>query len=242
MLFSASRVRTIVGLGVGVAIIGGSVAYAAIPDPSGVVHGCYDTLLGTLRVVDTGANQNCLPTETAITWHQTGPQGLPGVTGAKGDTGPAGPQGDKGDTGPAGAQGDKGDTGPAGPAGAAIVKQVSIARADVPNGSPTDIATLPLTGGGDWLLTATVSPHNQSNDSFWTCRLNANGFQLDTHSTNTQNGGGIFGQNNDIASMSLEGVVFLPGVADTTATLNCDSGGQSDSDVDDIQFTATKVD
>jgi len=242
MLFSASRVRTIVGLGVGVAIIGGSVAYAAIPDPGGVVHGCYDKLLGTVRVVDTGANQNCLPTETAITWNQTGPQGLPGVTGDKGDTGPAGPQGDKGDVGPAGPQGDKGDTGPAGPAGGAVVKQVSIARADVPNGNPTDIASLPLTGGGTWLLTATVSPHNQSNDSFWTCRLTAAGVPVDTHSTNTQNGGGIFGQNNDIASMSLDGVTFLPEGENATATINCDSGGQSDSDVDSIQFTATKVD
>jgi hypothetical protein len=118
---------------------------------------------------------------------------------------------------------------------------VSIARADVPSGNPTDIASLSLTGGGTWLLTATVSPHNQSNDSLWTCRLNAAGVQVDVHSTNTQNGGGLFGQNNDIASMSLEGVAGLPVGPDATATINCDSGGQSDSDVDSIQFTATKV-
>jgi len=241
MLFSKSRVRTIVGLGVGVAIISSSVAYASVPDSNGVVHGCYGKLLGTLRVIDTDAGQSCLLTENATTWNQTGPQGLPGVQGDKGDVGPAGPQGGKGDVGPVGPQGDKGDTGPAGPSGAAVVRQVSIARADVPSGNPTDVASLSLTGGGTWLLTATVSPHNQSNDSFWTCRLNAAGVQVDAHSTNTQNGGGPFGQNNDIASMSLEGVAGLPVGPDATATINCDSGGQSDSDVDSIQFTATKV-
>ncbi|HEX4722057.1 MAG TPA: hypothetical protein VH333_06050 [Pseudonocardiaceae bacterium] len=239
MLFTKSRVRTIVGLGVGVAIIGSSVAYASIPDPTGAVHGCYGKLLGTLRVVDTGADQGCLPTENAITWSQTGPQGLPGVQGDKGAAGPTGPQGDPGDVGPAGPQGDKGDTGPAGPGGAALVQQVSIARADVPNGNPTDVASLTLPGGGTWLLTATVSPHNQSNDSFWTCRLNAGGVQVDAHSTTTQNGGGPFGQNNDIASMSLDGVTTLDG-PDATVTINCESG-RTDSDVDDIQFTATKV-
>ena len=239
MLFSKSRVRTIVGVGVGVAIIGSSVAYAAIPDPGGVIHACYGTLLGNVRVVDTGANQGCLPTENAITWNQTGPQGLPGIPGATGDTGTTSPQGDPGDVGPAGPQGAKGDTGPAGQGGASV-QQISIPRADVPSGNPTDVASLTLPTGGTWLLTATLSPHNQSNDSLWTCRLNAGGATVDVHSTNTQNGGGPFGQNNDIASMSLDGVTTLDG-PNATVTVNCDSGGQSDSDVDNIQFIATRV-
>ena len=241
MLFTRVRVRTVIGIGVGAAIIGGSVAYASIPDPDGVVHGCYGKLLGSLRVIDTDANQQCLSLENAVTWHQTGPQGIPGEQGVKGDTGPAGEIGDKGDSGPAGVQGDKGDTGPAGPGATAVVQQVGIARADVPSGNPTDVASLALPAGGKWLLTATVSPHNASNDSLWTCRLNANGNQVDAHSTNTQNGGGPFGQNNDIASISLDGFADLPAGQDATATLNCDSGGQSDSDVDNIQFIATKV-
>jgi hypothetical protein len=240
MLFSKARVRAIVGLGVGAVIITGSVAHASIPDPSGVVHGCYDKLLGTLRVVDDGAGQSCLPIENATTWNQTGPQGVPGAQGATGDAGPAGTQGAQGVVGLRGPQGPQGDTGPAG-AGAAVFYQTNLAGADVPSGQPTDVATLPLFGGGTWLLTATVSPHNQSNDSFWTCRLNVAQDTLDSRSTNTQNGGGPFGQNNDIASLSLNGVVELPVGPGGIATVNCDSGGQSDSDVDSIQFTVTKV-
>lgn len=239
MLFSKPRVRMLVGLGVGAAIITGSVAYASIPDPSGAVHGCYDKLLGTLRVIDDGAGQSCLPTENAISWNQNGPQGIPGAQGPAGDAGPTGPQGAQGDVGPAGPQGPQGDTGPAGSGGASTV-QVTVAHADVPNGDDTTVASLPLAGGGRWLLTATVSPHNGSNDSFWTCRLIAGGTQVDAHSTNTQNGGGPFGQNPDIASMSLDGLAELPAGPDATATVNC-SSGRSDSDVDDIQFIATKI-
>lgn len=43
--------------------------------------------------------------------------GVVGIKGEKGDTGPQGPQGEKGDTGPQGPQGEKGDTGPQGPKG-----------------------------------------------------------------------------------------------------------------------------
>ncbi len=73
----------------------GAVAYAAIPDPSGRVNGCYTTnssLLGpakgSLRVVDT--NESCRAGETPITWSQTGPTGPMGPVGATGATGPAG--------------------------------------------------------------------------------------------------------------------------------------------------------
>jgi hypothetical protein len=86
-------------------LVAGGVAYATIPDTNGVIHGCYATKDGSLRVIDTAAGQNCGPKETALDWSQTGPQGPIGPAGAAGPQGP---------TGPAGAAGPQGPTGPAG--------------------------------------------------------------------------------------------------------------------------------
>ena len=52
------------------------IAYAAIPDSGGVIHGCYKSNNGTLRVIDTAVTQ-CDNSETPIQWSQTGPQGSP---------------------------------------------------------------------------------------------------------------------------------------------------------------------
>lgn len=57
-------------------------ALASIPDSSGEINGCYAAVTGSLRVIDSG--KKCLPTETPISWNQTGPQGLPGQTGQPG--------------------------------------------------------------------------------------------------------------------------------------------------------------
>ena len=73
---------------------------ATIPDPTGVIYGCYSKS-GGLRVID-NAVAACNPNETQLTWNQTGPAG---------PIGPIGPAGPQGATGAAGA------TGPAGPAG-----------------------------------------------------------------------------------------------------------------------------
>lgn len=84
---------------------------------SGVINGCYKTQNGQLRVIDPTTAQ-CLPSETAISWSQTGPQGpmgLQGPVGPQGAVGPQGPQGPAGLQGLQGAQGDAGPTGPRGP-------------------------------------------------------------------------------------------------------------------------------
>ncbi len=60
--------------------LAGGIAYAAIPDSSGVIHGCFKTGSGDLRVIDPSTT-SCLPSETAISWNQMGPQGPPGVSG-----------------------------------------------------------------------------------------------------------------------------------------------------------------
>jgi hypothetical protein len=51
--------------------------------PSAVIDGCYQSKIGTLRIIDP-STQHCQASETPIQWNQTGPPGLPG---AKGDPG-----------------------------------------------------------------------------------------------------------------------------------------------------------
>jgi hypothetical protein len=115
----------LVALGI-VAVATGGIAWATIPDSSGVIHGCYQKNKGTLRVIDTDQGQTCDSTEQALSWNQTGPQGPVGPQGPLGPQGPAGPQGPKGETGPqgpagpAGPQGMQGSQGPAGPSNASV--------------------------------------------------------------------------------------------------------------------------
>ena len=67
-------------------VAAGTVALASIPDSAGVIHGCYKSATGALRVIDT-ATQECRASETPISWNQVGPAGA---------TGPQGPQGPSG--------------------------------------------------------------------------------------------------------------------------------------------------
>ena len=64
--------------------VAGGVAFASIPDASGMIHGCYRTSLddqkGQLRVVEDPAS--CRSNETAIQWNEHGTQGPPGQAGA----------------------------------------------------------------------------------------------------------------------------------------------------------------
>ncbi len=86
------------------------VAYATIPDDQGVIHACYKTDNGQLRVVDVGGGSGCGPSESAVTWNQTGPPGAPGPQGPKGDPGPQGVPGPQGDPGADGQPGISGYT------------------------------------------------------------------------------------------------------------------------------------
>ena len=67
----------------------GGVAYSAIPDPMGVIHGCYlNGMSRTLRVID--STESCNTGETALNWSQQGPAGATGPAGAQGPEGPPG--------------------------------------------------------------------------------------------------------------------------------------------------------
>ena len=61
----------------------------------GVIQGCYKTQNGQLRVIDP-ATQVCLPSETLISWSQTGPVGPQGPQGPQGEQGIQGPVGPRG--------------------------------------------------------------------------------------------------------------------------------------------------
>jgi hypothetical protein len=60
----------------------GGIAYAAIPDSAGVIHGCYQKANGSLRVIDTQAGGKCSSVENPLDWNQTGPAGPRGPSDA----------------------------------------------------------------------------------------------------------------------------------------------------------------
>jgi hypothetical protein len=131
--------------------------YAAIPGAGGVIHGCYKTSHGQLRVID-DTTDGCLPSETALVWSQTGPAGPAGPAGPIGPVGPVGP------IGPAGPAGEDGasaaisshrGTGPvSAPPGAAFTTVVTRA---VPEGFYVFVAKAVITTdtstGSDCILT-----------------------------------------------------------------------------------------
>ena len=102
-----------------------TVAFAQIPDSNGVIHACYHTGNGGIRVVDDPSE--CSSGEAPLEWYQTGAAGAQGPAGPQGPIGPAGidgaqgaqgPQGSPGVDGVDGADGAQGPQGPAGPPGA----------------------------------------------------------------------------------------------------------------------------
>src|SRR5436853_6113111 len=64
--------------------VGGGIAYAEATASTDTIAACAQTKTGQLRL-DKG--DGCLPSESAVQWNQTGPQGLQGIPG------PAGPAG-----------------------------------------------------------------------------------------------------------------------------------------------------
>ena len=91
--YSGRRLAVVLGVAIiGLALVG-SIAYASIPDSSGVLHGCYSAnganAKGGAQLNLVNSDQaTCTNGQTAVTWSQTGPAG---GTGPTGPTGPAGP-------------------------------------------------------------------------------------------------------------------------------------------------------
>jgi hypothetical protein len=75
------RGMLIAAASIAVLAIAAGVAYATIPDASGVIHGCYAKINGQLRVINTDAGGKCVGGEMPLNWNQTGPQGPAGQNG-----------------------------------------------------------------------------------------------------------------------------------------------------------------
>lgn len=117
--------------------VGGGIAYATIPDSSGVIHACYSpngakgNNGAELRIVDSD-EASCNKNQVEVTWNETGPPGADGadgvsVTSAELAPGDANcPDGGSAFTAAGGnvtyacngAEGDKGDKGDPGPSAA----------------------------------------------------------------------------------------------------------------------------
>jgi len=213
-----SRSSVVVGLGVAVAVavVGGAVAYASIPDSSGVVHGCYSHAMGSLRVIDTAStdpiNGKCLTTETAISWNQ---QGAPGVPGAKGDAGP------------------QGETGPAGPPGTAI-NMVAASKddlVDISFGAMATVVSLHVPKGS-WLILATPKIQNEDAERQQAfCTFSSGG-----RMTKADVPGEQFNLPTEQA-LTVQAATTLG--ADTTVDLKC--GGGANMFAGDVTMTATPV-
>ena len=100
---SGRLIKTVGVVGVMAAVAGG-IAYARIPDEStGLIHSCYRTKGGALRVIDFGLRQVCnSKNERALDWNGAGVAGPTGPSGAQGPPGPTGQQGPPGERGPEG--------------------------------------------------------------------------------------------------------------------------------------------
>ncbi len=75
-----------IGAVVVVGLLVAGIAFAAIPDQNGVIHGCYTKQGGLLRVINTESGQHCFSWETALDWNQQGPPGPQGPAGPPGPT------------------------------------------------------------------------------------------------------------------------------------------------------------
>src|SRR4029450_2734916 len=83
--------------GIAVGAAAGSVAFAAIPDGNGAIHGCYgkpgSLKPGLVRLIDPSKSETCHSNETPPDWTQAGQPGQKGEKGDKGDTGQPGQPG-----------------------------------------------------------------------------------------------------------------------------------------------------
>jgi hypothetical protein len=78
-LFGAPRLGIAAGVLLG-ALVATGVSWASIPDPSGVIHGCYKSNGSphALSVIDSAKTATCPTGYKAVNWNQTGQQGPPG--------------------------------------------------------------------------------------------------------------------------------------------------------------------
>jgi hypothetical protein len=152
-------------------LVSGGIAHAEIPDTSGIIHGCYVTKGGSLRVIDPAAGESCdVKKEVPLNWNQIGPTGPQGAVGAMGPQGAVGPTGPQGAVGPTGPQGAVGPTGPLGPAGStdAYANYGATSFQRIEQGTTQTVASVTLPAGS-YTLVATVTGIPSGNARFASC-------------------------------------------------------------------------
>lgn len=191
---------------------------ATIPAPNGVIYACYNPSSGTIKVID-NSTTTCNPSETQLTWNQTGPQG---------PIGPVGPQGVTEQQGPTGPQGATGAQGPAGPSHAYYANAGAGNGVDFNN--PTDVLTLNVPSGS-YSIDAKTSLNGSgsvSADTFDACFL--------IYSPPTGTFGDLNGASVQNGALANTNVVFQIPVSlhdaqtfstATTIKLNCEVNGPS---------------
>jgi len=154
-------------------VASGGVAYAAIPDSGGAIHGCYSGS-GSLRVVDRDSGAICKGSETALTFNQTGPPGPPGEDGLDGEDGVDGLDGLDADD--AAFRGDD-ELEPRG-----FSEAVSAPDGAVSSWKPRFAAQRSVElPAGRWVITATaVADNHKTGGATFDCRLRAGGKVIDS--------------------------------------------------------------
>ena len=97
-MFGTMGRRWVLAAAVGL-VVGGAVAYGAIPGDGASISACYQTIDGQLRVIDAQAGESCRQKERSLTWSQAGAPGAEGPEGPRGETGSSGPAGPAGVSG-----------------------------------------------------------------------------------------------------------------------------------------------
>lgn len=78
-------VTVIVTASCGIGIVAGDLAFASVPDSNGIIHACYTTSSGALRIIDPGNGGSCYEYETSLTWSSDGPKAFTGTATTTGN-------------------------------------------------------------------------------------------------------------------------------------------------------------
>lgn len=74
---AVARMSVASALALSMVMVVGAVAFGSIPGSGGIINGCYSSVTGHVRIIDSAAT--CLTTEVSLNWSQSGVAGPPGL-------------------------------------------------------------------------------------------------------------------------------------------------------------------
>jgi hypothetical protein len=134
------------------ALVVAGAALAAVPDGSGVIHGCFSpngakAKGGTALYLVDSASTTCSNGQAPLNWNQTGPQGPQGIQGPQGNQGP---------------QGIQGPAGPAGTTSAGYATTSGFNPITLPSGGGNVLVASLTVPDGTYIFNATVQVYNSN--------------------------------------------------------------------------------